>query len=154
MSSDFQEPDKKDLTGIFTVKPLEPSPTDQKNSGDDLNREQPFEKIDSFEPITELGMMDHPVTETFSGLHHPTQDLTNVAEAPAAVELGFQALEEATQVEPLDEIREYSENAKNLSTEAEINYPFHFFAEGQFGYYERDKLLRFITENAVGITSA
>ena len=183
MASDTKPPEKKDFTGILDMAQLEPQPTDASDANnpasDALNIEQPVEKVESFEALTDLGMMDHPVTQTFSGpssgAPQPTydqiiehNDLTSMAVPPTTVELGFQSLEGSTEVilpeaipgteqilsPSLDSIREYSENAKGIAAEAEINYPFHFYAEGAFGYYERDKLLRFITENSVGITSA
>ena len=54
----------------------------------------------------------------------------------------------------LSEIKTYSEQAKQVRHEGSIHYPFHLLIQGEFGPFERDKLLLFITENQIGISSS
>lgn len=53
----------------------------------------------------------------------------------------------------LDDLRQYSENSLESSTRAST-VPFHLYIQGKFGPYERDKLLRFITDHSVGVSSS
>jgi len=55
----------------------------------------------------------------------------------------------------ISNVREYSERTQGkTSLEVKIHYPFHLKITGTFGPYERDKLLMFITENPIGLSSA
>jgi hypothetical protein len=56
-------------------------------------------------------------------------------------------------VNSIDEIRNYSEQSRSSIPNREIHYPFHLMISGQFGPFERDKLILFITENSIGIAS-
>jgi len=52
-------------------------------------------------------------------------------------------------------IKSYSEQTQGKTNlEIKINYPFHLKINGTFGPFERDKLLLFITENPIGLSSS
>ena len=52
-------------------------------------------------------------------------------------------------------IREYSERSQGKTNlEIKIHYPFHLKISGTFGPYERDKLLLFISECSIGLSSS
>ena len=56
---------------------------------------------------------------------------------------------------PLASVKEYSERSQGKTNlEVKIRYPFHLKISGTFGPFERDKLLLFITENPIGLSSA
>lgn len=55
----------------------------------------------------------------------------------------------------LNKIKNYSENRQGKTNlEVKIRYPFHLRINGAFGPFERDKLLLFITENPIGLSSS
>jgi hypothetical protein len=61
----------------------------------------------------------------------------------------------------LDGLRHYSEKAqenalreKAVAREAEIFHPFHLHIQGNFDVYAQDKLMLFITEHQIGISSS
>jgi hypothetical protein len=53
----------------------------------------------------------------------------------------------------LDEVKSFSETIQGTTSLVEIFVPYHLYLSGTFGPYERDKLLLFITENEIGLTS-
>lgn len=54
----------------------------------------------------------------------------------------------------LNKLKNYSEKSQGKTNlEIKIHYPFHLKINGSFGPYERDKLLIFITENPIGLSS-
>ena len=90
-------------------------------------------------------MMDHPSESAAPAL--PTDD-------PFAID--FKAPpEEETVTDFSTNLKNYSEETQGKTTlEVKIHYPFHLKLSGVFGPYERDKLLLFITENPIGLSSS
>jgi hypothetical protein len=178
MGDEKELPEKKDMTAIFEL-PQADLPSPEENADPFAVNVMPEgEHVDTFESIDQIGMMDHvspeptiadpvavdePVVtddpfsvsdlpaETMPVETHPTEnpfsDFTNdfaapVSETPPAP---FDAIEE---------IKQYSENTRGTHQDLPIHHPFHLMLHGQFGPFERDKLLLFITENQFGIGSS
>ncbi len=57
-------------------------------------------------------------------------------------------------VAPLEPIRSYAEKVKEAPFTPGTRFPHHLFVSGEFDLFARDKLLLFITENDVGISSS
>lgn len=53
----------------------------------------------------------------------------------------------------LDDLRDYSESIQGAAPISSVFVPYHLYLKGQFGPFERDRLLLFITENEIGISS-
>jgi len=54
----------------------------------------------------------------------------------------------------LSNLKNYSEKSQGKTNlEVKIHYPFHLKINGNFGPFERDKLLLFTTENPIGLSS-
>jgi hypothetical protein len=61
----------------------------------------------------------------------------------------------STPTSSIQQMRAYSEKTSgNTGIATKIFYPFHLKIQGKFGPFERDKLLLFISENPIGLTSA
>jgi hypothetical protein len=54
----------------------------------------------------------------------------------------------------MDDLRLYSESKKSAPFEPGIRNEYHLYLSGDFDPYTRDKLLIFITENSIGLTSS
>ena len=69
-------------------------------------------------------------------------------------EQSYTAPEEAP-ITPLMAVKNYSERNSGITGSAtKVFYPFHLRINGTFGPFERDKLLMFITENPIGLSSS
>jgi len=69
-------------------------------------------------------------------------------------EQSYTAFEEAP-ITPLMAVKNYSERNSGITGSAtKVFYPFHLRINGTFGPFERDKLLMFITENPIGLSSS
>ena len=226
MANEHEAPKKPgDMTALFQLPPDPSGPS----SGD---TPVPIEKIDSFESIEELGMMDHVIppepteptpephseapppemdfsvpfenttepafdpppaeldpsfstsfeTPTDPPIEHPLEshaeavvtathdsdfqfgDTTAPSEPQTPFETDFSTPIIVTPVIPvapvaapkrtLDQIQTYSDQSRSVVNEIPIFYPFHLLISGEFGPYERDKLLLFITESPIGLNSA
>jgi len=163
MSEEKGSPPKKDLTGIFELPLTEAPPSEPSESEHAEGSEA--EHVDAFESIEELGMVD-PLPEP---THEPTPESESAQEPesepafpeePAPPEASFgDGLPDPFAVaaepinNPLEEIRQYSENTREPLHDLSIAYPFHLRIQGRFGPFERDKLLLFVTENPIGLSS-
>lgn len=131
--------------------------------------DSPHDSKKDLTSLIDLGLIDHEVTNHDVTGHEPAKteqiepEIISTSEPLQEFEPapGFEVSDEAPSeisLEPtslaLEPIREYAETAKSLPEEIEVQFPFHFYATGTFTFFERDKLLRFITENPIGITSA
>jgi hypothetical protein len=54
----------------------------------------------------------------------------------------------------VQEIKNYSERARETSFQSDIKNPFHLWLVGDFDPFSRDKLLLFITDNPMGLNSS
>ncbi len=154
---------KEDLTGL-TILPDKPAA----NPDASISIPEPsqtIEHVHEFESIEELGMMDHVNEPTQSDAPlqaEPIESLEAVepiesfSELPAElpVEAPADFIEEPMVNPVLADIQHYAEKAQETTLDEKIFYPFHLRAKGQFGPFERDKLLRFITENPIGVSSS
>jgi hypothetical protein len=168
--SDANTPDdknknKQDLTGIFDL-PQTAAPVDDPFAIE----APPAEHVDDFESIDQLGMTDHAPAEDF-----PASEETAIAPLEATqlgaadqtttellpVEMNADAANAQSTLTSiasaprdfLDDLKNYSEKSQGPIDEVAVHYPFHFYIEGTFGPFERDKLLLFITENSIGVSS-
>ena len=169
MANDPNE--KKEFTSILDLQKLQaenPEPVDLNAPVDPfaVNELQAIEQVDDFQSIDQIGMMDHPVE------NEPASEFTNsdfAVSEPVANEFSNDfALAEEPVVEepvveeapvevfssPLENIKSYSEKTQGKTNlEVKIHYPFHLKINGNFGPFERDKLLLFTTENPIGLSS-
>jgi hypothetical protein len=182
--NDAPKTPNKDLTGIFQTMQASQDNSAEASPPSEHDQLKPIEQLDNFESIDQMGMMDHapeaPVeathTEAFSissdtayqqadtqtDFHEPTGvtelnpiDLNLEAEAAAPeIPTAFQTEPTLSGDVALEAVQEYAEKAQTFSESARIFQPFHLHIRGRFGPFERDKLLLFITENPIGLTSA
>ncbi len=160
--------DKKDLTGIFDLQKKQAENPEEFAPVQENNPEDPFavnvlpdiEKIDAFESLDQIGMMDHPepLTESHDPAIDPAPIITTfeaAPEMPMEPSLVFADEPVSESVEPFEQIREYSEKTSGKTDlEIKVFYPFHLKIQGKFGPFERDKLLLFISENPIGLNSS
>ncbi len=159
MTDDSKKPgskDKNDLTGIFETisNPSgEPDPF--------AFVEAPSETIESFESIDEIGMLDHSqATSTheqetiFQTTAQTPVEETHESELFTAPPAFGETATSVMATSVMDGLKEYSEQSQTLAAPTTISVPFHLHISGNFGPFERDKLLLFITENPLGIASA
>lgn len=154
--------DKKDLTGIFDLQNQQAENPEENNSFQETIPEDPFavnvlpeiEKIEAFESLDQIGMMDHPEPEFQATADQISAEESVMDLAPEPI------FENAPSPEPIaieafEHIREYSEKTSGKTNHpAKVLYPFHLKIKGTFGPYERDKLLLFISENPIGLNSS
>ena len=179
MSQDQGAPPKKDLTGIMDLPQADPVHDPNAPDGsspDEFNELQPVEQIDDFASLDQIGMMDHPVAEeqppeTSFLEDPPVLDQESILapeeiappESPLIAELEAQpepdpVLEEIPFIpDPplpvLDELKSYSESKQEAPFEPGTRNEFNLLISGDFDPYSRDKLLLFLTENSIGVTS-
>ncbi len=138
------DPNKtKDLTGIIDLQKLQaenPEPVDVNAPTDPFAvNEQTIEQVDSFESINQMEMVDHP-------------ENSPIAEDPFTITQEETLLNDP---QPLENLKTYSEQTQGKTNlEIKVHYPFHLKINGSFGPFERDKLLLFITENPIGLSSS
>jgi len=169
MSEEKGSPPKKDLTGIFELPPTEAPPSEHSEAAEGSEAEH----VDTFESIEELGMADplpeptpEPIPDTPPEATPEPEpalpdDPFSAGEAtPAEVPFGetplpdpFASASGPNPGDALEEIRQYSENTREPLHDLSIAYPFHLRIQGRFGPFERDKLLLFVTENPIGLSS-
>ena len=160
---------KKDLTGIFDLQKLQaenPDPAAIEVPIDPfaVNEMQAIEQVDSFDSIDQIGMMDHPadhINENASENSDHQVDPFALSAPEPAVDFSneFSTMEPETsptlETPVLENLKNYSEQSQGKTNlEVKINYPFHLKMNGVFGPFERDKLLMFITENPIGLSSS
>lgn len=168
--------DKKDLTGLHDLPPADPV---EPEGGSDfsVNEAASIEQVEQFESIDQIGMMDHPASsaEEFPPavfqepppfLEDPLQVLpeqgTAVPESAPEDFLIHQSVQDTMQEPPtaeapvplLDDLRIYSESQKSAPFDPGIRLEFHLQISGDFDPYSRDKLLLFITDHPIGMTSS
>jgi hypothetical protein len=101
---------------------------------------------------------DQPVEEsftpTFTPNSEPASDLIVDVPSDAMLDQAPEPVREPIATENFDKLRNYSESLLNQTDPKNLQHPFHFYAEGKFTFFERDKLLRFITENPIGLSSS
>ena len=163
---------KKDLTGIFDLPQAEALPDEEKDPFA-VNELQQVEQIESFDSIDSLGMMDHPTEESAPenpaepAIREATPELPSDPFALAANEVHadpFALPQEPLSADPIEDaappmdflenIKSYSEKARETAFDPGARYPFHLLIQGDFDPYARDKLLLFITENPIGTNSS
>ena len=150
-----QDESKKDLTGLTMLPDHPVSDKSDDSSAIPAPAFTDSEKVDAFESIEELGMIDHPIEEETEITPEPETALDHSPELEQApVQASEPPFEPLIESPVLTEIRTYAENAQESISENRIFYPFHLRIHGLFGPFERDKLLRFITENPIGVSSA
>jgi hypothetical protein len=160
---------KKDLTGLHELPPADPV-VQEGVSEFSLNEAPSIEQVDQFEPLDQIGMMDHPAP--------PEEPPAMESEAMEVPPLEAQNIEpqpmESHSVEPqapdslppttpdpfaeppliLEELRSYGESRKAAPFQPGIRVDFHLQISGEFDPYARDKLLLFITDHPIGMTSS
>lgn len=133
------KPEKKDLTAIFDLGFMDHPPT---------TREEALPQETQLIQATDQTIA-HTSEHTFSD----PDFLSDFATEPAPTPIELEPIAEPT-IPALESIKNYSESTHSLTEDLEIAYPFMFYATGTFTFYEQDKLLRFITENPIGLTAA
>ena len=169
---DFQSLDQIGMMDHSAFDPITETwstPPDEQNASSDhtSNSEQFFASAPapvadqsfnfSSNPSTKMELTEttmHAAKDDPSSTAHATPDeLTQVTEVTLVSETEA-SLKNTTPHDSLSEIREYSENSQGLSETLPVFYPFHLYLRGKFGPFERDKLLLFITENPIGLSSS
>ncbi len=132
MNENGDPPEKKDLTSLMDLPLLpasepasEPVPETPQDAGMDFSFDAPPAEA-------HLEALDPPVESS------PDPSLPDPLKPDPGV---------------LDQIRDYGEAAKEAPFDPGIRNPFDFRASGDFDAYARDKLLLFITENPIGLSS-
>ena len=97
----------------------------------------PFAQADPFEAPIETPAPPMDFLEEFPTSPSPTDPSPPPPELP-----------------PLEPIRSYAEKVKEAPFTPGTRFPQHLMISGEFDLYARDKLLLFITENDVGVTSS
>jgi len=166
---DENEHSKKDkvLTDDFEISPMEQQTLTPQET-------QTFathtETVETFESISELGMVDHTVTTqktqesepllpassatTKEEPVAPAKELETALLEPAPEHIFEAAIDHSLAAPFLDDIKTYSEDTQGPMPEINLRYPFHLYITGKFGPFERDKLLYFITETPIGLSSS
>jgi hypothetical protein len=98
--------------------------------------------------------VEESFTPTITQNVDPAADLLTQLTVEATSEAMPESALEPIATENFDKLRNYSESLLNQTDPKNLQHPFHFYAEGKFTFFERDKLLRFITENPIGISSS
>src|SRR5262249_37607678 len=101
--------------------------------------------IDSFESILPDLSLPEPSHET----EHSSLDTTS----PSASVSDPDPFSATPSHDPLDDLRQYSQSIQGTSQLVQVLVPYHLYLTGTFGPFERDKLLLFITENEIGLSS-
>jgi hypothetical protein len=165
--------DKKDLTGMYSIPAsATPAPGEAPPAA-----EAPIEKVDSFDsmlpdmslpepdyaapaesPALDFGSVEPAASEgdfdPFAELSAP--ELPAAAPPPSDFQDDFAptpSMRSTTPSDPLDDLRQYSHSVQGSSQHVQVFVPYHLYLNGTFGPYERDKLLLFITENDIGLSS-
>lgn len=163
MAAGNDNPDKKDLTGMFSLPGAAPS------SNEPTTQATPTETVDSFESMTpDMSLpepnYDVPPTETAASGNDDFDPFQEPAPAPTTRTQVYEPTEVSdsssvsssaisSSTDPLDELRQYSQSIQGTSQLVQVFVPYHLYMTGTFGPFERDKLLLFITENEVGVSS-
>lgn len=141
---------KKDLTGIFAVPP----PAQSSSTGTFAN--PPTETVESFDSIVPDMSLPEPTSADKTAPISAEEPLQKNEFAAPIGHTPTEMLPPEPSPEPdavLDEIRNYSHSVQGTSQLVDIFVPYHLYLAGSFGPYERDKLLLFITENEIGVSS-
>ena len=110
----------------------------------------PFQSFDSIQTPA-LTPEDPPILEEAPPLPPPTLDFTSDPEPePEPIRTEPARVEAPT----LDQLKTYSESKKETPFEPGLREEFHLLITGEVDPYARDKLLLFLTENSIGITSS
>ena len=117
----------------------------------------PFEPSEFAEsaPGMDVGPADLPdpfATEATVPAPAPPMDF--LEEFPSAPAPDSEPLHQPDALPSLDPIRSYAEKVKEAPFTPGTRFPHHLLISGDFDLFARDKLLLFITENDVGITSS
>jgi len=174
---------KKDLTGLHELPQADPV-VQEGDSDFAVNEPAPIEKVDHFESLDQIGMMDHPIAsevpppETYDPFNDTPIDAVTTETAPIDLLPSENLLEERSASESseilsplpepdpvvitndsppaplLDELRNYGESQKSAAFDPDVRIEFHLHVSGDFDPYARDKLLLFITDHPVGMTSS
>ena len=173
----------KDLTGLHELPQADPVPSESGEDPSAFSVQEPVEQIQDFESLDQIGMMDHPPTpeeqETASALEESsafaeiTPDLGAFSGAPFAGDASPSEAPPTDDFSPdpifpefpvsdppppatavLDEIRQYSEAKKEAPFDPGVRNEFHLLISGDFDTYSRDKLLLFLDNSAIGMTSS
>jgi hypothetical protein len=134
------------------ITPEEASPTESTDNQPELL--DPFANFDAPQSL-EDALNSDPVATDFDlspDAPLPLDTLTEIpeplAEDPAPV---FAPLPPKP---VLDDLRSYGESKKEVAFDPGSRNEFHLLITGDFDPYSRDKLLLFLTENSIGITSS
>jgi hypothetical protein len=133
--------------------PEEPPPSQELSAEqlptDTLPGQDPFEAMatDQGLPAMDVGPSDlpDPFAPVESTVPAPAPPMDFLEEFPAAP---------VATVAPLEPIRSYAEKVKEAPFTPGTRFPHHLLVSGEFDLFARDKLLLFITENDVGISSS
>jgi hypothetical protein len=136
---------KKDLTGILELSSLMPPTSAEEflaESTENAEKTEGTEDIQEFATLDSLGQVDPDLLEL------PPEESTFEAEPISAG---------PTPTEPdpaLTEIKAYAERSLETMLISDVKVPFHLLMSGAFDPFARDKLLLFITENQIGLSSS
>lgn len=112
----------------------------------------PIDLPDPFAPQAEATGMAVPSTEAPVMDSAPPMDF--LQDFPSPTENPVAPATTTPSLPPLDTIRTYAEKVKEAPFLPGTRFPHHLLVSGEFDLYSRDKLLLFITENDVGISSS
>ena len=126
----------------------EPSPEEQVDQVPPS--EDPFQELSSLDQAPPEPTLDFSTESVMDAL--PPMDF--LSESPVAEFPTSEPTLTEKKLDTLNELRAYSERAKEAAFEPGVRNPFHLMIAGNFDLYSRDKLLLFITENEIGINSS